>query len=116
MNLLFILSLVIYFIHVYIISTRSLHMLQQNRYNRGYRYIKWILKNYKDNFLNLNLLFFIFILTIFNETLNNISVYLFIVICLFLTYVFIHERRKEVAKLPLKYTPRIQRLIIINLN
>ena len=114
MNLLFILSLVIYFIHIYIISTRSLHMLQQNRYNRGYRYIKWILKNYKDNFLNLNLLFFIFILTIFNETLNNISAYLFIVICLFLTYVFIHERRKEVAKLPLKYTPRIQRLIITN--
>ncbi len=114
MSLLFILSLVIYFVHISIISTRSLHMLQQNRYNRGYRYIKWILKNYKDNFLNLNLLFFIFLLTIFNDTLNGLSPYLFIIICLFLTYVFISNRRKEVAKLPLKYTARIERLIITN--
>ena len=114
MSLLFIISLIIYFIHINIISTRSLHMLQQNRYNRGYRYIKWIIKNYKDNFLNLNLLFFIFVFGIFSETLNNISSYLFIIITLFLTYVFVNERRKEKAKLPLKYTARIERLMVTN--
>ena len=111
---LFLITILIYLIHITIISTKSLHMLQQNRYNRGYRYIKWILKNYQDNFLNLNLLFLIFILTSLNETLNTISPYIFIVIYLFLTYVFINERKKEVAKLPLKYTARIQRLIITN--
>lgn len=111
---LFLISVLVYFVYVTIISTKSLHMLQQNRYNRGYRYIKWIIKNYKDNFLNLNLLFLIFILTAFNETLNMISPYLFIIIYLFLGYVFIDKRRKEVAKLPLKYTARIQRLIITN--
>ena len=114
MNLLFIISLIIYFIHISIISTKSLHMLQQNRYNRGYRYIKWIIKNYKENFLNLNLLFLVFILTSINETLNSLSSYLFIIIYLFLTYVFISERRKEATKLPLKYTARIKRLIITN--
>ena len=114
MKFLFLITVIIYLIHISIISTKSLHMLQQNRYNRGYRYIKWILKNYKDNFLNINLLFLIFILTLFSESLNNISPYLFIVIYLFITYVFITERKKENHKLPLKYTARVKRLILTN--
>ena len=56
MKIVFLITLITYIIHIWIISSKSLHMLQQNRYNRGYRYIKWILKNYKDNFINLNLL------------------------------------------------------------
>jgi len=89
-------------------------MLQQNRYNRGYRYIKWILRNFKDNFINLNLMFLIFILTYFNETLNNLSSFIFIVIYVFLGYVYIDKKRGENAKLPLKYTARIKRLIVTN--
>lgn len=114
MRLLFLGTLVLFLVYVTIISTRSLHMLQQNRYNRGFRYIKWILKNYKDNFINLSLLFLVFILTSFNETLNSLSPYVYIAIYLFLAYVFISERRGENAKLPLKYTARINRLIITN--
>jgi UDP-N-acetylmuramoyl-tripeptide--D-alanyl-D-alanine ligase len=87
-------------------------MLQQNRYNRGYRYIKWILKNYKENFINPNLLFLVFIFSIFSNTLNNISTYLFILIYLFLTYIYVDARKKETYKLPLKYTARIKRLIV----
>ncbi len=112
MNILFFITIIIYLIHISIISTKSLHMLQQNRYNRGYRYIKWIIKNYKDNFINLNLLFIIFILTLLSPSLNTISPYLFIIIYLFLTYVFIEERKKENYKLPLKYTARIKRIIV----
>lgn len=114
MKLLFLISLIVYMIHITIISTKSLHMLQQNRYNRGYRYIKWILKNFKDNFLNINLLFLIFIFACFYESINNIAPYIFIIIYIFITYVFIDRRKKEVAKLPLKYTARIKRLIITN--
>ena len=114
MNILFLITIIIYIVHISIISTKSLHMLQQNRYNRGYRYIKWIIKNYKENFINLNLLFLIFILTILNDTLNIISPYIFILIYLFITYVFISERKKEKAKLPLKYTARIKRIILTN--
>ncbi len=112
MTLLFYLSLIIYIISVYIVSTKALHMLQQNRYNRGYRYIKWILKNFKDNFLNFNLLFLIFLIMYITDILNELSPYLFILICLFTTYVFIDNRKKDVTKLPLKYTARIKRIII----
>ena len=112
MKIIFLITLITYIVHIWIISTKSLHMLQQNRYNRGYRYIKWILKNYKDNFINLNLLFIVFILTLFSTTLNNISTYLFIIIYLFLTYIFVDQRKKENYKLPLKYTARIKRLLV----
>ena len=112
MNILFLITILLYFIHLIIISPKSLHMLQQNRYNRGYRYIKWIIKNYKENFLNVNLLFLIFILTSYQESLNNISPYLFIVIIVFITYVYNEKHRHDAVKLPLKYTARIKRLII----
>ncbi len=112
MKTIFTISLITYLIHILLISPKFLHMLQQNRYNRGYRYIKWIIKNYKDNFLNLNLIFFIFILTGFSEKLNNITPYIFIIICLFLTYISFQKRKKEQAKLPLKYTARIKRIIL----
>lgn len=114
MNILFLITLIIYIIHISIISTKSLHMLQQNRYNRGYRYIKWIIRNFKDNFINFNLLFIIFILTMLNDTLNNLSPYIFIIITIFITYIFIEERKKENTKLPLKYTARIKRIIVTN--
>lgn len=112
MKLLFLLIIILYIIHISIINTKSLHMLQQNRYNRGYRYIKWILKNFKDNFINFSLLFLIFILTTLNESLNNLSPYIFIIILIFITYVYTEKRKKEVTKLPLKYTARIKRLMI----
>ena len=114
MNTLFIITIIIYLIHISIISIKSLHMLQQNRYNRGYRYIKWIIKNYKDNFINMNLLFLVFLLTMFSETLTEITPYIFIIVYLFITYVFVENRKKEKHKLPLKYTARIKRLMITN--
>ena len=112
MKTIFLITIITYLIHILIISTKSLHMLQQNRYNRGYRYIKWILKNFKANFININLLFIVLLSTLFSATLNNISTYLFIIIYLFLTYIYVDNRKKETYKLPLKYTARIKRLII----
>ena len=112
MKTIFLITIIKYLIHILIISTKSLHMLQQNRYNRGYRYIKWILKNFKANFININLLFIVLLSTLFSATLNNISTYLFIIIYLFLTYIYVDNRKKETYKLPLKYTARIKRLII----
>lgn len=114
MTIMFIISLIIYIIYISLISTRSLHMLQQNRYNRGYRYIKWILRNYKDNFFNLTLIFLVFILFNFSENLLTYLPFIFIAIYLFLGYVFIDERSKDITKIPLKYTARIKRLITTN--
>ncbi len=112
MKTLFLITILFYLIHIYIINKRSLHMLQQNRYNRGYRYIKWINKNASANFININLVFLIFIITYFSELLNDISPYIFILVYAFLTYVFIDNRRKESYKLPLKITARIKRITI----
>ncbi len=114
MKFMFLMSLILYLIHINIISIKSLHMLQQNRYNRGLRYIKWILRNFKENFININLLFFIFLLIKFSDSLITYSTAIFVVIILFLSYVFIENRRKETFKLPLKYTARIYRLMITN--
>lgn len=114
MNILFLITIIIYLIHILIISTKALHMLQQNRYNRGYRYIKWIIKNSKDNFMNISLLFLVFILTMLNDTLNELTPYIFLIIYIFITYIFVDTRKKENHKLPLKYTARIKRLMITN--
>ena len=111
---LFIISIIVYLLSITLISTRALHMLQQNRYNRGYRYIKWIIKNIKETLLNYNLLFLIFIFTSITTNLNNFSSIIFIVLLLFTDYIFISIRKKEHAKLPLKYTARIKRLMATN--
>ena len=63
--LLYIFVSIIYLIYINIISTKSLHMLQQNRYNRGYKYVKWLLKNLKENFVNYNLLFYFTLVKIY---------------------------------------------------
>lgn len=111
---LFIISIIIYLLSIELVSTRSLHMLQQNRYNRGYRYIKWIIKNNKETILNYNLLFLVFIFTNLTTNLNNLSSIIFIILLIFTDYVFISNKQKEHAKLPLKYTARIKRLMITN--
>ena len=108
----FLFSIVLYLIHIFIISTRSLHMLQQNRYNRGLRYFKWILRNFDETFISYSLIFLVFI---FNKIINDISSYIFIGLLFFITYVFIDKRKKDSVKLPLKYTARIIRLIITNM-
>ena len=94
---LFLATILLYIVHIYIISTRSLHMLQQNRYNRGFRYIKWIIRNYKEIFLNINLLFLVFIICILGSSVSY-TPYLFVSIYVFITFAFILDRKKETTK------------------
>lgn len=115
MKTLFIISIIIYLFHIYVTSTKALHMLQQNRYNRGYRYIKWIFNHYNENFINTKLIFLFFILTTITPNLNNLSPFIFIIIYAAITYIFIDERSKESYKLPLKYTSRIKKLMATNI-
>ena len=112
--MLFLLSVVVYIITVTIISTKALHMLQQNRYNRGYRYIKWIFRHFKENFFTIHFIYFLFLLTLLTDSLHVLLPYLFIVISVFVSYVFIDGRKKESYKLPLKYTARIKRIMVTN--
>ena len=89
-------------------------MLQQNRYNRGYKYVKWLTKNIKEVFLNYTLILLVFAFLYLSENLANYVNLIAIVIYLFLIYVFIINRKKENTKIPLKYTARIKRLIATN--
>ncbi len=115
MKTLFIISVIVYLIYTFLISTKALHMLQQNRYNRGLRYIKWIINHFKENFLNISLIFVIFIFFFISESLIAYLPYLFMLVYVFLAYVFISERKKDITKIPLKYTDRIKRIITTNM-
>ncbi len=111
---LFIIGVVIYFVYICLLSTKSLHMLQQNRYNRGYKYVKWMMKNIKEQLINVNLIFIVFLLLYFSDNLINNITYIFVIIYIFLIYIFLKFKSFEQVKIPLKYTARIKRLLLTN--
>ena len=41
----FILSIIPWFLFTILKNKKAFHMLQQNSYNRGYRYLKWVNNN-----------------------------------------------------------------------
>ena len=67
MMYLLIFSLIIGFGYYFVENTKALHMLQQNWYNEGNRYVKWIKNNPKKVFIDFDLFFVLFILFIFME-------------------------------------------------
>ena len=94
---------------------RSLHMLQQNLYNENNRYLKWINKNKKEIYKNLDMFGMLFVFC-FAWGFNTYVAYYFfaIIILLYLvcTYFFIKDRKNDQNKKPLVVTARIKRLIV----
>jgi UDP-N-acetylmuramoyl-tripeptide--D-alanyl-D-alanine ligase len=109
MNKSFIISTIIYFIYVFLKSEDSLHMLQQNKYNRKKTYLKWLSHNLVKEYKNFGLLFVLFIFL-----KNQILVIAFNLLYIFLIIKLILERNKSQNKLPLKYTARVKRLVVTN--
>ena len=110
MMYLLIFSLIIGFIYYFVENTKSLHMLQQNWYNEGNRYIKWIKNNSKKVFIDLDMFFILFIIFIFiDKKLSMILFCIFYVICL---RNFLHKKKIEQVKKPLALTKRVKRLMI----
>ena len=110
----FLISSVIYFVYIFFRSEDSMHMLQQNKYNRKKTYLKWLNKNKTKAFKNLSIIFillsvFIFIDNTFLLMLCFNFIYLFLIINLLL------ERKQSQNKLPLKYTARVKRLTFTNI-
>ncbi len=98
-------------------SKRSLHMLQQNLYNDGNRYLKWMLRHLKESFsfdflLFLSLLF----MTIFVEKgliysiLEVVIMFFYIVLIYFLKKQ--NQKAKKGEKKPLVVTARVKRLMV----
>ncbi len=108
MNNYFLLSLLPLLAYMFIKLKKVFHMLQQNWYNDGNRYIKWIKNNPKKVFLSFDMVFILFIL--FKYISNNISIILFSSFYLICIYIFISNQKKEQIKKPLAMTARVKRL------
>ena len=99
-----------YFLYTYLKIIHGMHMLQQNFYNEGNRYLNWIIKNKYKSIITPDLLgLFLIILPLFNNNLLN-----FIILFIFYSILFFYRynlKKKEQVKKPLVYTFRIKRLI-----
>ena len=102
------------FVYVSYKTKKSLHMLQQNLYNENNRYIKWVFKNKRETFINLNLYGILFALLLFKSLSDNMDLFflgvLVIVYCVSLL-VDREKRKLDQNKKPLVITKRIKRLI-----
>ena len=113
-----ILVCLVYFIMlVYVINTsgKSIHMLQQNLYNENNRYLKWLGKNFKNSFINLNLYGILFSAFLFFSVSDILDVFfLLILISVYVVSLFIdkEKRKYDQNKKPLVITKRVKRLIV----
>ncbi len=105
----FLLSVVFYVIYLFFKTKKSLHMLQQNRYNRGYKYLKWIKGNLKKNYWNFEILIF-FLPCFFFLSDRFLGIVFNTFYFLFLSF-FFYRSKKEQKKVPLHITARIKRLL-----
>ena len=105
----FIISFIVILPYIYLKSKKSLHMLQQNWYNDGNRYIKWINNNKKKVFYNLDILFIVFLLGLILRTIDLMA--LFIIFYSLSALLFLNKQRKEHIVKPLVFTARVKRLI-----
>ena len=102
-------------IYVVSVSLRSYHMLQQNLYNENNRYLKWVWKNKKLIFTNLDLygiLFSFFILLVTNETLINFFLVVLMSVYVVAYFKYLEQRKTDQNKKPLVVTKRVRRLMV----
>ena len=77
MSLLFLLSFIPFFIYMYFVSLKSIHMLQLNFYDENHRYFKWLLKNPTKVFLTVDMFFVIFAVFITTASADEDNGYVF---------------------------------------
>lgn len=90
-------------------SKKALHMLQQNWYNDGNRYIDWIFKNPKKVFVGLDIFYILFLFGKLIDT--EILLFLFFTFSLMVVVTTYERIKKEQTKKPLVITKRVRRLI-----
>lgn len=112
MQIKFIVSLLIPYIYVFFKTKKSFHMLQQNWYNDGNRYIKWILKNYQKVFFNIDVIGLLFIISCFVKIDTILCMILYVVFYTIICLVYLRCIKKEQTKQKLNITARVKRLYI----
>lgn len=111
MKWMFIISLIPSILLLVIKVKKGFHMLQQNWYNDGKRYDKWMIRNVNRIFLNLEVLFPLVYLLGFITTYRMV-IYFYAFLYAILFYIIMQEFKHEQLKKPLVFTKRIIRLTI----
>ncbi|MDD6272226.1 MAG: UDP-N-acetylmuramoyl-tripeptide--D-alanyl-D-alanine ligase [bacterium] len=107
MKIYFLLSLIVYLYYIIFKSKKYLHMLQQNWYNDGNRYLKWILNNSIKTFLTIELFTLLFVIVPYKYVISIFTIFYIIAY-----YVFKNRIGKEQSKKPLVITSRVKRLYV----
>ena len=102
MKLYFIISLLPCLFYLLYKSKRPMHMLQQNWYNDGNRYLKWLKDNFSKSFINVEIvpspsLIFVTNSSIFSETFLS-SRTMSLISCLF-CWVILYKSEEKFLKL-----------------
>lgn len=97
------------FIYLLLKSKKAIHVLQQNWYNDGNRYLNWIYKNLSKAF-NYDVLFIIFLVGLFINP--QVLMIIFALFYLVVAYIYCEQSKKEQVKKPLAVTARVKRLLI----
>ena len=101
----FIISLFPFFFFIINKSKKFMHMLQQNWYNDGNRYLKWLKDNFSKSFINVEILFLLFYFI-----KGTYAITFFILFYIIMYMYFSNKSSKEQTKKPLVITARIKRL------
>ncbi|MBQ6284938.1 MAG: UDP-N-acetylmuramoyl-tripeptide--D-alanyl-D-alanine ligase [Bacilli bacterium] len=108
MKIYFIISLIPCLYYLIFKSKKAMHMLQQNWYNDGNRYFKWVIDNERKVFITYDLLFILFALLKFFKFNISAAIFIFFYLCVY--YLYKNSIKKEQSKKPLVITARIKRL------
>lgn len=97
-------------LYLFFKTKKSFHVLQQNWYNLGNRYIKWIINNPSKVFWNIDLCFLLFFVFFVVDSL--LAMVVFIIFYTVNSLLLLRNQKREVTKKPLAITSRIKRLFV----
>ena len=107
----FIISIIPILMFLILKIRKSFHMLQQNWYNDGNRYLLWIKRNIRKVFFSYDLVIIpLFILGLFINM--KYMVYVYCVTYFVVLFLYYRSSKKEQLKKPLVFTARIKRLSV----
>lgn len=107
----FVFSLIALLIFGILKTRKSFHMLQQNWYDKSFRYLKWCFRNIKKSFLTIDILMLPLIIGCYLLKVEYVY-YIFAIAYIFLSYVYFKTTKHEQVKKPLAFTARLKRLSI----
>ena len=108
MQIYYLISLIPLLFYLFFKTKYAFWMLQQNWYNDGNRYLKWLKNNFKVCFLSSDLFFVVMLAGLFLKP--YITMALFVFLCLIFIILYRRKRNQDQKKIPLAFTSRIKRL------